>query len=242
MHEITLHSHDGAVYCVDRNTVLIHKILLPNFYLIRMNSFSSLLFFTHVQPSFSMKNIFCALLACLAITIAVFANDAPIKDFQRSYKYWQLQVNRNGITYADMTFPCFDPDARCMGVYDPTMEYEKYEINVLDNGNVTCNERYQTGNGDLQRTAYSGRCFGTGPATYLITCRDPPKDPQASKGWAILHFKSTHTYFSTRNGAKARFAQELNNTVEANPFVDHDYSRDLFASVEIFCPIQTSEG
>lgn len=174
--------------------------------------------------------------------VAVMANNGALKDFQRSYKHWQFQVNRDGITYANMTFPCFQPDAKCMSVYDPEMEYEKYEINVLEDTKVICNQRYRTGEGTSRRTAYSGRCFGTGPATYLITCRDPPNDPNYAKGWAILHFKSDHTYFSTNNGAKARFAQQLNNTIEANPFKNHDYSRDLFASVEIFCPIQMSEG
>lgn len=189
-----------------------------------------------------MKNIIYGLIVSFATTMTVLANNKAPKDFQRSYKYWNMQVNRQGITYANMTFPCFQPDARCMGVYDPTMEYEKYEINVVGNGNVTCNEKYQTGSGDLERTAYSGRCFATGPITYLITCRDPPNDPNYGKGWAILHFKSDHTYFSTKNGAKGRFDQQLNNTVAANPFKEHDLSRDLFATVQIFCPIQMSEG
>lgn len=205
---------------------------------VRIPLFSNLCSSFLLSSLVTMKYIICALIVSLFATITVLANNNAPKDYQRSYKYWNLQVNRNAIHYENATFPCFQPNARCMGVYNPTMEYEKYEINVVGNGNVTCNQKYRTGKGELERTVYSGRCFTTGPITYLITCRNPPNDPNYSNGWVILHFKDQHTYFSSHNGGKARFVQALNNTIESNPFKNHDYSRDLFANVEAFCPLE----
>lgn len=180
-----------------------------------------------------MFKIFNWILFSIAILGTIKAVEIPSDG--RTYKDYNILVNRQGIEYKDQTFPCFQPNARCLAVQNDATDFEKYEINVVGDGNAECNQKYQTGKGDLQRTAYSGRCFTAKPTVFLITCRSPPNDPNETKGWIVVKFDQDSTSFTANNGAKARFSRVNNNSVQENPFSTQGTSKEANPNIEAYC-------
>jgi len=181
-----------------------------------------------------MLKLFSWILILSSVMAVAFAGNLP-NDYKTSYKYYNMQVNHNGIEYVDQTFPCFQRNGRCLSTHNNPKDFQKYEIEVIGDAHAQCNQKYRIGQGDLQRTVYSGRCFTTNPTVFLITCVTSNNEPDYTKGWITVHYETDQTYFWAQNGAKARFQLADHNSVQENPFLVHDVSKEGNPDVEAYC-------